>query len=85
MPHKTTPLTVRFVMPRGWTEPLAVFMGAMAQCRRWNGQNLRMSYMHTGQHGECTDNFLRARRATVEQYTPLLKELESLGYSVTVK
>ena len=94
VPEMAEKITVRFVKPRGWDEPLAVFMGKRADRRYatyhrdgmtvW-GEWVRACYQHTGQHGECTDHFLRAKRATVEEYTPLLKELESLGYSVTVK
>jgi hypothetical protein len=84
---ETVKINVRFVKPAGYIEPLAVFMGKSAGRRKISGTDVwvRTSYQHTGQHGECTDSFLRAKRATVEQYIPLLKELESLGYSVTVK
>jgi len=83
-----TNIEVRFVMPRGWTEPLAVFMGKSAERKyiTWHHIHwVRTSYQHTGQHGKCADSFARAKRATPEQYAPLLRELESIGYSVTIK
>lgn len=83
---ETVKINVRFVKPEGFAV-MAVFMGKNAD-RRYNsytGHWLRTCYQHTGQHGECTDNFTRSKRATMEEYTPLLKELESIGYSVTVK
>lgn len=86
--HKKENVIVRFVQPMGWkNEVLAVFMGKSAG-RRYNsnaGVWVRGSYQHMGQHGECTNNFTRAKRATIEQYTPLLRELESIGYSVTIQ
>jgi hypothetical protein len=84
---QVTKINVRFVKPKGYHEPLAVFMGKNSG-RYYNnnaGVHLRTSYQHTGQHGECTDGFVRVKKATAEQYAPLLKELESIGYSVTVK
>lgn len=44
-----------------------------------------MSYMHVGQHGmasECLVNELE--KASKEEYTPLKKELEMIGYSVNI-
>ena len=44
-----------------------------------------MSYMHVGQHGmasECLVN--EFEKASKEEYTPLKKELEMIGYSVNV-
>ena len=44
-----------------------------------------MSYMHVGQHGmgpECLVNELE--KASKEEYTPLKKELEMIGYLVNV-
>jgi hypothetical protein len=84
---ETVKINVRFVKPKGYIEPLAVFMGQNAGIHYNSnaGVWLRMSYQHTGQHGECTNHFLRSKRATLEEYTPLLKELESIGYNVTIK
>lgn len=71
----------RFVIFGG--NVLAVAMGRYSQ-RTYNptvGGWERMSYMHIGQHGYCSDNLHRRKRATVEQYTPLLNELNSIGYN----
>lgn len=41
-----------------------------------------MSYLHTGQHGGCVrhiSNFTTP--ATEEEYKPLLKELQDIGYT----
>jgi hypothetical protein len=38
-----------------------------------------MSYMHIGQHGEASvDFYTDTKKATPEEYTPLLKELQSI-------
>lgn len=38
-------------------------------------------YVHVGQHGHCSTSYASTLKpATPEQYAPLLKELESLGY-----
>ena len=73
---------IRFVQLNG--ETLAVFMRTSA-ARRYDGtQWVRMSYAHMGQHGECYDGMQRRKRATREQYMPLLNELQSIGYTVVV-
>ena len=43
-------------------------------------------YAHIGQHGHCNVSLINqcSRPATVAEYTPLLKELESIGYRVQV-
>ncbi len=77
---------IRFVKPRGWNEVLAVFMRSSASrrydpaCIGW----MRTSYMHSGQHGECSDSFARAKRATPEEYKDLFKEMEELGYQIII-
>ena len=44
-----------------------------------------MSYMHIGQHGDAHYSLINELdKANREEYTPLLKELESIGYSVVV-
>ena len=44
-----------------------------------------MSYMHIGQHGDAHFSLIdELQPATEKEYTPLLKELESIGYSVNV-
>ena len=43
------------------------------------------SYEHIGQHGDASPELIsELQEATKEEYTPLLKELESIGYSVNV-
>lgn len=44
-----------------------------------------LSYAHYGQHGAATASGHGWRLATVEEYTPLKRELESLGYALDVK
>lgn len=43
------------------------------------------SYQHIGQHSEASRDLITdLEPATQEEYTPLLRELESIGYEVTV-
>lgn len=43
------------------------------------------SYMHIGQHSECSPELVSDLVAASEQeYLPLKKELEAIGYSVNV-
>ncbi len=51
-----------------------------------NNPGTCMSYMHTGQHGAASVSLGRSLRlATPEEYAPLKRELESLGYILDVK
>ncbi len=85
--HKTY---MRFVMFGG--EVLAVFMRSSAELRTVRMHDLpyvsymtyRACYAHVGQHAECYDGMQRRKRATKEQYTPLLNELKSIGYNVSI-
>ena len=44
-----------------------------------------MSYMHVGQHGMCMECLVNElEKASKEEYTPLKKELEMIGYLVNV-
>lgn len=44
-----------------------------------------MSYMHEGQHGMCMECLVNElEKASKEEYTPLKKELEMIGYSVNI-
>ena len=44
-----------------------------------------MSYMHMGQHGMCMECLVNElEKASKEEYTPLKKELEMIGYLVNV-
>ena len=72
---------VLFVYPRyddGQREVLAIFPDQ----RLFSGAI--SCYAHVGQHGSCSYSFLKRTKATKEQYTPLLKELQSIGYNVEV-
>lgn len=44
------------------------------------------SYMHVGQHGGANPDVVvsQTRLATKQEYTPLLKELEQIGYNPVV-
>jgi hypothetical protein len=44
-----------------------------------------MSYMHVGQHSECTLSMLdELEPATPEEYAELRRELEGIGYKIEV-
>lgn len=90
--HKTY---IRFVVFKG--EILAVFMRTSAQRRlyipswysdkgamRGKPQWLRASYARVGQHCECYDGMYKRKRATPEQYAPLQRELEGMGYNLHI-
>ncbi len=65
-----------FVMHAG--ECTAVF-----PCDPANLDGHMMCYAHIGQHSGCSLGWLgQTRPATPEQFAPLLKELESLGYNI---
>lgn len=42
------------------------------------------AYAHVGQHCEVDASLLKCRRATYEEYAPLLAEMRSVGYDVEV-
>lgn len=47
--------------------------------------NVFMSYAHLGQHSGChLDYANECEKATPEQYADLQKELEGLGYNLTI-
>jgi hypothetical protein len=76
------PVKVKFVKPTypdGSTEVLAVFT-----TRGLARKGMLMCYAHVGQHSECCHSFTRRKLATKEEYLPLLKELENIGYVVIV-
>ena len=44
-----------------------------------------LSYMHNGQHGDCSPKLIEELEiATEAEYAPLKKELESLGYVINI-
>lgn len=50
-----------------------------------NSTNEVLSYMHVGQHGMCMECLVNElEKASKEEYAPLKKELEMIGYSVNV-
>lgn len=65
-----------------WHEEEPRLSGANEHCAAW----LTACYAHVGQHGEADLKILRnGRRATPDEYAPLLKELQDIiGYNVTV-
>lgn len=47
--------------------------------------DLKTSYSHIGQHSSCHIDYAKeSRLATVEEYTPLKEELESIGYVLNI-
>lgn len=44
-----------------------------------------LSYMRVGQHGSAEASAAYTSPATAEEYAPLLRELESIGYELEVK
>jgi len=49
-----------------------------------NGQWVRACYARIGQHSECYDGMQRRKRATMDQYESLAKELEYIGYNLEI-
>ncbi len=46
---------------------------------------LIMSYMHIGQHGEASTEWIKdGRKVSEKKYADLYKELESIGYNLEV-
>lgn len=45
-----------------------------------------MSYMHVGQHASATPSLMSTgtKPSTAQEYAPLKKELETLGYSLAI-
>jgi len=43
-----------------------------------------MSYQHNGQHGAASMDLFTLPPATAPEWTPLLEELESMGYTLRV-
>jgi hypothetical protein len=82
---ENVPVKVKFVKPKyrdGSTEILAMFLGQTSHYSR--DRRMISCYAHLGQHSSADESFLRRKLATKEEYLPLLKELEGLGYLVTV-
>lgn len=65
-------------------EVIAIFPNEFYNERLYGNSQL-MSYMRVGQHSACSKDLLKCRNAKSVQYEALKKELESLGYDLTVK
>lgn len=75
--HKTT---VRFYVESDGS-PLAYFPK-----ETYNGGAAKCCYSHIGQHSACHPDYIRKmKKATPQQYQPLKKELESIGYNLLIK
>lgn len=96
MPEEIVDAKVTFVMSRG--EVVAFFRAIkLPEERDWTEEKpwvryagspyamaVQSGYVHCGQHGDFDIAILReCKRATPEQYGPLLREMESLGYRIT--
>ena len=82
---KKVPVRVKFVKPRyigGATEILALFLGQTSHYSK--DRRMITCYTHMGQHSSADESFLRRKLAKKEEYLPLLRGLEGLGYVVTV-
>lgn len=48
-------------------------------------EGLKTCYAHIGQHSACHPSYVKnAKRASVTEYTPLLQELQAIGYDLIV-
>ena len=77
---------VIFVYPRypdGAREVLALFPELLYNEDLY-GKSQITCYAHVGQHSSAHVSFKRRVRATKSQYTPLLKELKSIGYHLEI-
>jgi hypothetical protein len=82
------PVRVKFVKPTypdGSKDVLALFVDK-ERTHDEKGRHFPFidCYAHVGQHSNACKSFLRRKLATKEEYLPLLRELESLGYIVSV-
>ena len=49
------------------------------------GETTNLSYSHIGQHSACSIEYaIESRPATKDEYSPLLKELNVIGYNLKV-
>lgn len=61
---------------------IAMFPEIPAECNSWYNMQ---SYMHIGQHSSASPNLVYDTKLAIEsEYTDLLKELESIGYTLKV-
>jgi hypothetical protein len=70
-------MKVKFVFTPEYNEVTAVFVDSV-----WPNGVIDM-YAHIGQHGAGSNEWFEQQQpATLEQYAPLLAELQSIGYEV---
>jgi hypothetical protein len=85
--NEKVPVKVKFIKPTykdGTTEILALFVDReLTHDEADKPFPYIACYAHIGQHSNACKSFLRRKLATKEEYLPLLRELESLGYVVT--
>jgi len=87
MQEPKVPISVLFLIENDYAEPPHTPDTVFAF---WNesytdGQPYLSSYSHVGQHSPCHKDYVNeCKHATKEQYQDLLKEMEGLGYEITV-
>jgi hypothetical protein len=73
-----TPIKVKFVYTKKFKEVTAVFIDD-------KNPQFPDCYSHIGQHSICSIAWVKEqKKATKKQYNPLLKELQNIGYEVTI-
>lgn len=77
--HKTRVLFVYPRYPHGQREILALFPD-----HKESRPDTIGCYARVGQHGNAHPSFMRRKRATPDQYSALARELEGLGYNLTI-
>ena len=81
MNTKTAAVEVEFYYHKGNDDLFAFFTNELYN----KSPKLRACYSHVGQHSCCNVDYLKeCELATPEQYAPLKKELESIGYELIV-
>lgn len=75
----------KFVKDPEYNEIIA-FFPQLNFNKRLYGLKQKTCYTHIGQHSSCTVSYINndCVKATKEEYTPLLKELQSIGYNVKI-
>lgn len=69
------------------TEELFAYFPQLDEISIQNGRmhEMKLCYAHIGQHGTCSPIYQReSRPATPEEYDPLKRELEQIGYVLKV-
>lgn len=83
MKRKTEPLTpVIFKLDKGTNSPVAFF----PRCPGTRNPLTLECYAHLGQHCSASEDYVReCKPATPEQSAPLLRELQHIGYRLTLR